>query len=50
VIADAGNKKGAASEDCAPMKKPLNNPIYQTVVAALMFKGYQRQPAQEKQA
>jgi hypothetical protein len=47
--ADAANKKGAASGDCATMKKPLNNPIIETVVAAFRFKGNRKKPAQQKQ-
>ena len=35
---NAGKKKGAVSEYCAPMKKPSNNPIFETVVAVFWFK------------
>lgn len=36
------NKKGAVSEYCTPMKKPLNNPIFETVVVAFWFKGHRQ--------
>ena len=37
---NAGNKKCAVSEYCAPMKKPINNPNVETVVVAFLFKGH----------